>query len=169
MKWIYLLSALLATPTLAATYQSPTDFIRETFTTTIKPKVLWITKSIKPNAERIMAHKINLLRVRYWGQNNKTAWILDEIGKERPITIGVVIENNRINHIKVLEFRESRGDEIQYPFFTNQFHTARLQDDLELDRYINGISGATLSVRALTKIARLALFFHQQTPHRSPP
>ena len=169
MKWLYLLVLIISSPVFATVYQTPTHFFHETFSSPPKPQVLWITKSIKPQVERIMAHKVNFLRIRYWGKGKKTVWILDEIGKERPITIGIVIENNRIDRIKVLEFRESRGDEIQYPFFTDQFHHARLQNDLELDRHINGISGATLSVRALTKISRLALFFHQQTSHRSQP
>jgi len=169
MKWLFILSIFITSSAFAKAYQTPADFIREAFTSPPKAEVLWLTKAIKPNVERIMAHKVNLLRVRYWGNNQTTAWILDEIGKERPITIGIVIKNNHIERIKVLEFRESRGDEIQYPFFTDQFHQARLQHDLQLDRYINGISGATLSVRALTKIARLALFFHQQTAYRSQP
>lgn len=54
-------------------------------------------------------------------------------------------------------FRESRGFEVRYPFFTDQFRGARLREGLDLDREIDGISGATLSVRALTKLARLAL------------
>ena len=38
-----------------------------------------------------------------------------------------------------------------------------LTDDLDLDKPIDGISGATLSVRALNKTARMALFFDQHT------
>jgi hypothetical protein len=60
--------------------------------------------------------------------------------------------------VKVLIFRESRGWEVRYPFFTDQFKDATLTAERNLDRKIDGISGATLSVNALTKLARLALF-----------
>jgi hypothetical protein len=65
--------------------------------------------------------------------------------------------------LRVLEFRESRGWEVRYPFFTDQFGGIGLRPDLQLDRPIDGISGATLSVRALKKLARLALYLTQQT------
>ena len=57
---------------------------------------------------------------------------------------------------------EIRGDEIRHDFFTQQFKQARLKTDNQLDRTIDGISGATMSVRALTKLARLALFLSTQ-------
>ena len=45
----------------------------------------------------------------------------------------------------------------RYPFFTDQFHNAKLNDKLLLDSDIDNISGATLSVNALKRQARLAL------------
>jgi len=65
--------------------------------------------------------------------------------------------------VKVLIFRESRGDEIRHAFFTQQFKQATLQSNSQLDQTIDGISGATMSVRAFTKLARLALFLSTQT------
>ena len=84
--------------------------------------------------------------------------ILEEIGKDLPITVGLVINEGRLEKIKVLVFRESRGEEIRHSFFTDQFKGARLDDKGKLDRTIDGISGATLSVRAMKKLARLALY-----------
>jgi hypothetical protein len=60
----------------------------------------------------------------------------------------------------VLIFRESRGWEVRHDFFTDQFKGVTLNDDRELDLPIDNISGATLSVRALTRLARLALYLH---------
>lgn len=105
------------------------------------------------------------MRTRYWKKGNKSVWILEEIGKTKPITVGVVIDNNKISQLKVLAFRESRGWEVKHDFFTKQFKGSQLDDDLRLSQHIDGISGATLSVRALDKIARLALFFNQQLEH----
>ena len=92
----------------------------------------------------------------------RSAWILDEIGKELPITIGVAVADGAIDNVRVLEFRESRGWEVRYPFFTDQFSNARLGSGQRLDRKIDGISGATLSVRAVTRIASIALLLHDQ-------
>ncbi|MBT8117818.1 MAG: FMN-binding protein, partial [Gammaproteobacteria bacterium] len=90
------------------------------------------------------------------------AWILEEIGKERPITTGLVINEQGIERLRVLVFRESRGWEVKHPFFTDQFPGIQLTAGRELDGPIDGVSGATLSVRALKKLARLALYFHRQ-------
>jgi len=145
--------------------EEPGGFINEVFAGHPPASaVLWITQSLRESITRILGHAPDALRVRYWGENHRTAWILDEIGKERPITVGLVVDNGRLETVKVLAFRESRGWEVRYPFFTDQFKGASLTGDNELDRSIDGISGATLSVRALNKLARLALFLHSQTP-----
>ncbi|MDZ7661228.1 FMN-binding protein [Thiohalophilus sp.] len=154
---------LLFSPLVTAeVYQSPEAFLEQTFNTDVpEPKVLWISGAVRTRAEQILQHRPDTLRTRYWQQGNRTAWILEEIGKERPITVGIVINDKSIETIKVLVFRESRGWEVKYPFFTNQFKQAELNADLELNKSIDGITGATLSVRALTKLSRLALYFHQ--------
>jgi uncharacterized protein with FMN-binding domain len=100
--------------------------------------------------------------MRYWTRDHRSAWILEEIGKEQPITTGIVVQGGRIERIKVLIFRESPGWEVRHDFFTEQFKAAGLTEKHGLDRHIDGISGATLSVRALTRLARLALFLDHQ-------
>jgi hypothetical protein len=46
---------------------------------------------------------------------------------------------------------------VRYPAFTKQFEGASLKGE-KLDRNVDGISGATLSVWAMTSIAELSLF-----------
>jgi hypothetical protein len=143
-------------------YQQPDVFLQETFPEGVPdPEVVWLTKSIRPAVEDILAHKPTALRIRYWRKQDRTAWILEEIGKEKPITTGVVINKGTLEKIKVLVFRESRGWEVRHDFFTDQFKGASLKQDHYLSQSIDGISGATLSVRALQKQARLALYLHQ--------
>ena len=145
--------------------QEPEAFINEVFDgKPPAPAVLWITRELRAPITEILGHTPDALRVRYWGVRHRTAWVLEEIGKERPITVGLVVVNGRMDTVKVLAFRESRGWEVRYPFFTDQFKGTRLMGENELDHSIDGISGATLSVRALQKLARLALFLHNQTP-----
>ena len=139
-------------------YQTDQDFLNETFNNSIpKSKVVWLKGDLRKAVEDILGHSYAGLRIRYWQQATRSAWILEEIGKEELITFGIIINNNKIEKIKVLAFRESRGGEIRYPAFSQQFDNAQLQGQ-QLDRHIDGVSGATLSVRAMTTIATLALY-----------
>ena len=145
-------------------YQTPEAFLAEIFKgTPPPPQVVWLRGETRETADEIMGHRYPGLRIRYWSKERRSAWILDEIGKERPITTGLVINGNAIELIRVLEYRESRGGEVRHPFFTDQFSGASLTDKYKIDRHIDGISGATLSVRALEKLARLALYLHGKT------
>ena len=143
-------------------YQEPDDFINEVFDKhPPKAEVLWLNKDLKKQIVNILDHKYKGLRVRYWHQEKKSVWIMDEIGKEKLITTGIVINNGRIEQVKVLVFRESRGWEVRHDFFTDQFKQAALEDDHQLDKTIDNISGATLSVRAVRKQAQIALLLDQ--------
>ena len=165
IRYLALLALLTAAqPSTAENYQSAEAFLQEVFATTPpSPQVLWLKGEIKETAAAILGHPYPGLRIRYWTSAGRTAWILEEIGKEKPITVGMVIGAAGMELLRVLEFRESRGWEVRYPFFTDQFAGIGLTPDQQLDRHIDGISGATLSVRALQKLARLALYLHQQT------
>jgi len=165
MHKIYLLfiCAFFSINLLAEDYQSPETFINEAFSgSPPKPKSLWISKQLKVPVAKILQHNPSFMRTRYWQESNKTVWVLNETGKTQPITVGIIIEDNLITLLKVLAFRESRGWEVKHSFFTDQFKQTALDDAHKLTNPIDGISGATLSVRALTKTAKLALFFNQQ-------
>jgi hypothetical protein len=149
-------------------YQTTESFLEETFKgTPPPPDVVWLRGEIKETTAKILGHAYPGIRVRYWSEDNRTAWVLEEIGKTQPITVGLVVNENGLESIRVLAFRESRGWEVRYPFFTDQFHGIKLTDQHKLDRHIDGISGATLSVRALKKLSRLALYLHQQTVQKN--
>jgi len=143
-------------------YQEPQAFVREVFDGEVEPRVLWITPELRPAIREIMGHDLDVMRVRYWLREGRVAWVLEEVGKERLITAGVVVSHGKIERIKTLIYRESRGSEVRYPFFTDQFKGAALTPEKQLNKSIDGISGATLSVRALTKISRLALYLTQR-------
>jgi hypothetical protein len=126
-----------------------------------KSQVVWLKGDVKQAVKAILGHDYAGLRVRYWHQDDRSAWILEEIGKEQPITFGVVVNQDHIESIKVLTYRESRGYEVRYPAFTQQFQQAKLDGEV-LNKHIDGITGATLSVRAMIAIARLALYLDSQ-------
>jgi len=169
--WMIVFSILAITPNLSArTYISQDEFLNivaardSTFiVSNLLTKTFWLNKEIQSNIKAILNHKYPRLRLRYKvDQNLTTIWFLDEIGKERPITFGVAIKDNKIRVIRVLEFRESRGYEIKLPAFTKQFKEIGVDQNGKLDHNIDGITGATMSVRAMKKIARIALMLHKK-------
>ena len=124
-----LLNALYSAASIAGgVYQKPDAFINQVFNNEPpKADVLWLNKDLKKQIVEILDHKYKGLRVRYWQQDKKTVWILEEIGKEKLITTGIVINNNKIELVKVLVFRESRGWEVRHDFFTDQFKQLSLK------------------------------------------
>lgn len=135
------------------------NFLQQVFgTETPAPKALWLTKEIKAAIRPLIHRNLKGLRLRYWDDGVQTAWILEEIGKTKPITTGLVIQEGKISQLHVLTYRESHGGEVRYPFFTDQFKGMSLTESDALSQGVNGISGATLSVRSLIKTARLALW-----------
>ena len=165
LKILILVLGPFVTPVVFAgsVYQEPTDIIKQVFDNNPpKAEVLWLDKTLKKQITEILDHKYNALRIRYWRQDEKSVWILEEIGKEKLITAGIVINNKKIEQVKVLVFRESRGWEVRHDFFTDQFKQATIKNNLQLDKTIDNISGATLSVRAVRKLATIALLLDQQ-------
>ena len=153
------LGAVAAELVRGEVYQEPDAFVAEVFGSKPAPKVLWLTQGIQTQAAAILGHLPSQLRQRYWSDSHRSAWILEEIGKEELITAGFVVVDGRIDHVRVLVYRESRGQEVRYPSFLRQFKEAKLAPGERLDREIDGIAGATLSVAAMERMARLALFF----------
>ncbi len=139
-------------------FMEPDAFLSEVFGgTTPQPSFLWLKGGVKDEMKEILGRKPGGLRMRYWMDTDRSVWILEEIGKTQPITTGISVKAGEIERVQVLIYRESHGWEVRYPFFTDQFRGMRLEEDRRLSGPIDGISGATLSVRALTKLARLAL------------
>jgi hypothetical protein len=159
---VFLAVAAVAAPDQnAGRYLEVDDYLASAFAAqTPEPATLWVGGTLRAAVEQTLGHRFAALRVRYWFDGATSVWVLDEIGKELPITIGVTVRDDRIVNVRVLEFRESRGWEVRYPFFTDQFNDVTLSADGRLSRDIDGITGATLSVGAVKRIARVALVLH---------
>ena len=143
----------------AQTFQEPDAFLKETFAANVpEPAILTITPEMQRDIARILRHAYRAQRLRYWREGERTAWILEEIGRYRPITVGLVVSNGALERVRVLIFRESHGWEVRHDFFTDQFKGLTLDGDSNLSARIDGISGATLSVNALRNLARFALY-----------
>ena len=144
-------------------YQTNEQFIQQAFGgAKAHWKILWLRGDLKKQVAKVLGHAYVGMRVRYWIMGGRTAWIIDEIGKDLPITVGVVVENNAIQQLSILVYREERGGEVHEDSFTNQFHQVHLLNGDKLSRKIDGITGATLSVHAVERVAKLTLFLNQE-------
>lgn len=158
--FIYIILSVVNTLHAEEVYQSPDDFLSQTFSKLPEAQRIILKGDLAIQVKNILGHRYKKIRVPYWQQGCRSAWILDEIGKERPITTGFVVNSRGLEKVKVLIFRESRGWEVKHDFFSQQFTQAKLTKDKKLDKQIDNISGATLSVRAITNISKIALLLH---------
>lgn len=159
-----LILALLCFPASAAddVYQSPEAFVRDAFTgNPPKARTLAITDAMRKDVDQIMEHPYTVARTTYWMKGGRSAWVLEEIGKYKPITTGIVIDNDQIEQVKVLIYRESHGWQVRHGYFTDQFKGASLTERHKLSQRVENISGATMSVDALRNLGKLALYLHQ--------
>lgn len=144
-------------------YLSQNDFLSRAFSdSTPVMKKLWLRGDFKQEVKSLLGHNYKKIRIKYWQYEKTTAWILEEIGKEEPITAGFVVANQTIQQAHVLQFRESRGWEVRRKAFTQQFEMAKLSSDNQLTKHVDGITGATLSVNAMMRMSKLALLLHKQ-------
>jgi len=166
--WSFVTGMLVAAHAVAGeqVYLPPEAFVMQALGGSAQQRLLWVTKPIEADLAAIMGHPPAQLRQRYWEANDKTAWIFEEIGKEQPITAGFVVAGGRIEQARVLIYRESRGMEIRYPAFLRQYTGAALTERGRLSKDIDGIVGATLSVNAMERMARAALYLDRMSRTR---
>lgn len=159
--WMTLLSLGSILPSHAVdVFQEPDAFLSEVFGGEVPdPAFLWLKGDVKDAARDVLDREAGGLRQRYWQADGRTVWIVEEIGKTQPITTGISIKDGAVERVQILIYRESHGWEVRYPFFTDQFRGMTLDADRDLSDHVDGISGATLSVRAITKLVRLALTY----------
>jgi len=79
-------------------------------------------------------------------------------GKDQPITFLVAIDTaDRLKDIDILVYREPYGGEVAYDAWRRQFRGKSSDAALQVGRDIRTISGATISVNAVTLGVRKAL------------
>ncbi len=157
-----ILSVFFCTSASAERSPAENEYISSVFNGSPPPiKKILIKGELKIGMKSIMGSTYRKLRIKYWEKDLKTLWILESIGKYEPITAGFVLSKCKILDAKVLVYREQIGWEVKYPSFLKQFNGATLGDNLKLKENIDGISGATLSVRSMDRMARAALLLHQ--------
>jgi len=147
-------------------FEKPSAFLKRHYKKIPKTQVRTLSAKDQKALSKILGHRYAHQKVRYWQVGDKTSWILEEIGKSEPITAGFITRKakntqnqivTQISEVKILIYRESHGSEVRHPFFTKQFQGTTLKG-YKLQKKVDGIVGATLSVRAITKLSAAALY-----------
>ncbi len=91
--------------------------------------------------------------------------MIEDKGKEgyQLTTAAFAVKGGAIDIARVLIYRESHGEEVAQASFLNKFSGARIAGS-QLDRKIDSISGATLSVLMMQRMARAAIVLDALTP-----
>ncbi len=168
MKRALLIAILLCAPLVQAqaegspqTFLSEQEFLELAFgDASVPAKMLWLSADLRAQVEKALDEPLGL-RLKHWQANGRTAWVLNRVGKDHPITSGFIVDDSGLVDVRVLVYRESRGWEVKHGFFTDQFRGAGLKNNGRLNQSVNNITGATLSVRAMKRMARAALLLHQ--------
>ncbi|MFQ5449988.1 MAG: FMN-binding protein [Nitrospinaceae bacterium] len=114
----------------------------------------WLTDTQRKAIGEICHQEIKESRITFYigKKDGRTLgyMVIDHIiGKSFPITFMVVLNpNGTVRDVEVMVYREPRGWEVRYPSFLRQFFGMDSGSDF---REINSITGATLSVHAITK------------------
>ena len=144
------------------------SFLNKIFNDNIPKKQRLIVKGKeKDNLKIIMGNKYKKRLFSYWQNNTSQVWILNSIGKYKPITAAFVVKDCNIKSAHVLVYREQHGYEIKYPFFLTQFNDAKIDSTLQLNTKIDNISAATLSVNSMKRMAKMALLLSKLSNENS--
>ena len=137
-------------------------FLNKLFQNNIPDKKRIILKGPNKNKiKEIMGDKYKKRLFSYWKKDDETVWILNSIGKYKPITAGFVVNNCKIKSSHVIVYREQHGYEIKYPSFLLQFTEGELDSNMKLNFKVDNISGATLSVNSMKRMAKAALLLNK--------
>ena len=102
-------------------------------------------------ASAVMVGADTVLRVARADSLLGFAAVRNVIGKDQPITFLVAIDpTDRLKDVDVLVYREPYGGEVAYEAWRRQFRGKNAADSLRVGREIRAISGATISVHAVT-------------------
>lgn len=99
---------------------------------------------------------------RIWKTDSGKWFVVDEVvGKHEMITYALGLSaEGVVEHVEILEYRESYGYEVAHTAWRNQFIGKTSQSTIKLNQDIENVSGATLSAKHLTDgIKRVLVMF----------
>lgn len=108
--------------------------------------------------DSVTADSATVLRVSHGSRLDGFAVVRNVKGKDQPITFLVAVgPDGRLRDVDILVYREPYGGEIAYEAWRKQFRGKGPDAPLAVGKDIRGISGATISVNAVTLAVRRAV------------
>ena len=115
-------------------------------------------KYAEPAKPTLWEQKVTTFVGRKAGKVIGYAMIAEEIGKHRPITFIVAADpDGNVMDTAIMTYREPIGGEVRQKRFLAQFSGKNLHNPIMQHKDIRNISGATLSVQALSRGVRKTL------------
>lgn len=139
-------------------YLTPEQALKQAFpgAESVEAEVVRLTPAQKERVERRLGWRLaeeptSVHKGMAGGKVLGYAVITEEIGKYKPITFMVAAGPDlQVDRVDVLVYREPRGAEVRKARFLRQFKGKRGRSPLRINRDIINITGATLSVRAMS-------------------
>ena len=155
-------------PALAidSVHETQDAFLTEVFGATVPaPKLLELDGNAQSQLSATLGHPYQQARLRYWKADGKTAWVIEDKGRDgyQLTTAAFAVKGGAIDIARVLIYRESHGEEVAELSWLNKFSGAKAAGN-QLDRQVDSISGATLSVKMMQRMARAAITLDSLTP-----
>ena len=134
--------------------------------TDIRMHILTLDKQIKKEVENQVKQKFYRDKLYYWtiSQGDTTiayAFLDNVIGKSMPITFMVILNiDGDIINANVIKYREAYGSEVGNKGWLQQFINLNNNSSYNIGKEIDGISGATISVKSMSKgIQKIATLY----------
>ena len=129
----------------------------------INNKKFPISKKIKKKIQNQVKQKFYRNQIYYWtiklNETTHYALLDNTLGKTMPITFLVMFNDKQeVIHSSIIKYREGYGGEISGTAWLKQFVGMKQDSLFKFGREIDGITGATISVKSFTKgISKLSL------------
>ncbi len=130
----------------------------------IRKEKKWLTDAQIAAIAKLSGQKFTAKRLKFYigiknGKVMGTMSIGNEIGRSYPITFMVVINpDGTVKDVEVMVYREPHGWEVRFDSFLSQFFGKSAQSPFD---NIHNITGATLSVRSMTRGIKKAVAAYQ--------
>ena len=165
---IYILSFsyIFSSEIISNTYATISDKFPENLS--IEHSIYHLHKEDIRNIQNKVRQKFFRKELNVWRVTSKdtTSYyaILDNVkGKSLPITFLAIYDNEgNVFDTEIIKYRESYGGEVKNKSWLNQFLNYNDSSNYNVGNAIAGISGATISVKSVTKgINKLSILIHQ--------
>ncbi|MCF7796444.1 MAG: FMN-binding protein [Lentisphaeria bacterium] len=134
----------------------------------IEFQALALQNDARTVAEQTAGQAFLLDKLYYWeirsGESILGYAVLDNVkGKAHPITYLVLFSSElKVQRVRVIRYREQIGGAIQEPRWLEQFRGRDRHSGFDPGRHIDGISGATISVNAISRgVQRITVYLSQ--------